>query len=231
MMQQTSWKNPYIDRIADVSDRIPINSSSQQDESCYEDVRKLLKPQQEVFCELGSGSGMHLLKRAELSPDSLFFGIELRYKRAYRTIEKAIKAELKNVYVLRTHASFLSTIFPDHCLNGIYMNFPDPWERKKWRKHRMFSESFLEQAYRLLKPGGFISFKTDHADYFHEAEGLVRSSSYFELLGYSTDLAASEYEKENIATEFEMLFRSQTLPIHFLSAKKIASPLATDGLG
>lgn len=178
----------------------------------------------DLFLELGSGSGAHVIELARRNPKALFLGAEKRYKRCFRTVEKAERLDLDNLLMLRADFHhFFPHIFPEAALSGIYINFPDPWEKKRWKKHRSLNRGFFDDIQSLLKPDGFFYFKTDHGDYFEEVVSLIEAefSENFKILGISRDLHKSEFMEGNIETEFEQLFKSQGLPINFLKLKII----------
>ena len=72
----------------------------------------------------------------------------------------------------------------------------------------------------MLQENGICSLKTDHAEYFQFINDSLRKSSLFETLEYSEDLQNSDYEIDNLLTEFEMLFRKKKMPIYYLKLKK-----------
>ena len=109
---------------------------------------------------------MHLIELGRQNPNDLFIGFEIRFKRAVRTIEKAKREGIDNVYICRVNASFMRDIFPKDSLSGVYINFPDPWPKDRHRKNRLLTKEFLEEMHSLLKEKTFFSFKTDHRDYF-----------------------------------------------------------------
>jgi tRNA (guanine-N7-)-methyltransferase len=216
------WINPYQERAAS-HPQILINSMLPPEETHVATITRLINSFQHCFCELGSGSGEHILALATKNPQSIFFGIELRFKRAVRTAEKAAQLGLKNLYILRTDAKHLSAIFSEHSLDGLYMNFPDPWEKKRWLKNRMMSQDFLDKAQILLKKEGFISFKTDHPGYFKDTIQLIEQTQSYILESKSEDLYQTQIASEIIPTEFERLFRSKKQPIFFIRLKKFTN--------
>ena len=54
---------------------------------------------------------------------------------------------------------------PDHALSRLYILFPDPWPKARHNKRRIINEAFLEDVYRVLKPGGALYFASDIEDY------------------------------------------------------------------
>jgi tRNA (guanine-N7-)-methyltransferase len=174
----------------------------------------------ERYVEIGSGSGGHLVARAKSNNRAFHLGFELRYKRAFDTARKSEREQLNNIMVVRGPASELFKVFNPNSLDGIYLNFPDPWERRRWHKHRILNSEFLQAANELLSPSGFLSYKTDHSQYFEETLKLIEPIGLFEIERLTRDLYNSSYLYDNVTSEFEMLFRSKGLPVNFLLLRK-----------
>lgn len=174
-----------------------------------------------VCVEVGCGSGGHLIERAFRTPDTLFIGFELRFKRVFRTAEKAEERRLKNVLVIQHDASQIDTIFGAGSLTGLYILFPDPWEKRRWRKHRILSDLFLSSAAKLLKPGGVLHYKTDHREYFEETVKRLGAIKEFSLLRLSRDLHRDPQQTDNIESEFEKLFKSKQLPVFLCEVGRV----------
>lgn len=213
--------NPYRSKIELYSKQVLCNSIKSPTPKEIEGVSTITSKYKKIIVELGSGSGAHLLERARQAPETVFIGFELRFKRACRTVEKANQYGLQNVYILRTLAQFLPSFFPLSSLSGIYMNFPDPWDKKRWKKNRMMSASFLESAYELLVPQGFISFKTDHQGYFEDTKELFKGTYRFRLIRESQDFHKDQADFPIVISEFEKLFLAKGQPIFFLHGEKI----------
>lgn len=211
-----SWLNPY----SLILKNFPGKIFSFEDPTEKDILKSTINSYKNIILELGSGSGKHLIERAKVSPEAAFFGFELRFKRAVRTIQKAEKVGARNVFVLRTDAKEMINYFSNQSISGVYVNFPDPWQKKKQRKNRLLGEEFLQVIYDSLLPGGFFSFKTDHQEYFLSVAEMLRIQNCFKLQEYAEDLYASEYLSSNIKTEFEDLFCSKNLPIHYLKVSK-----------
>lgn len=220
MVKTLSWKNPYIDALQTLPETIiDLPRDKNYGEACAR-IQQTMEKYSGTVVEIGSGSGAHLIGQAAKSPARLHIGFELRYKRAFRTAEKAAQADLENLLVIRGDANCIAELFPICSLAGIYINFPDPWSKKKWNKHRIISEKNLTVYHQLIKHDGFFSYKTDHQEYFKASLALIRTMGTYDIEWYTEDLWQSCYNSENIATEFEMLFRSKKLPIYALFAKK-----------
>lgn len=170
----------------------------------------------ELYLELGSGSGNHLVALAQQNPQTACVGMEFRFKRAVRTLEKSSALKVENTFVLQADARRFAEIFPPGSVSKLYVHFPDPWAKRKRQKNRLLNEKFLTDLLTVLKPGGTFQFKSDHAEYFRTFSTLLRADPRFSIQIYSEQFD----DPENIQTEFEKMFRSQQLPIHFLSATR-----------
>lgn len=224
-LPQRRYVNPYLSRLNEFPERLFTFSNETADRSRIEALRRSAS---ELICELGCGSGAFLLEIARRRPRAMLFGFELRFKRSVRTIEKALRDKLENVYLLHTDARNVLEIFGPQSISAVYLNFPDPWAKRREQKHRLLSADFIGVIAQLLKPGGTFSFKTDHEEYFESALRVIESSMAFEGLLKTRDLYQSAYLTENIQTEFERLFISQKLPIYYLHCQLSSGPLKLD---
>ena len=215
-----SWTNPYIPLVQSSPLIAAVRKEACADE-LKERVRQKLGDFREVACELGSGAGRHLIAQAEQHPDTFWIGFELRYKRVFLTAQRAEKRGLNNLFVINSDLRTLFAIFEPETLSAIYVNFPDPWEKKRLRKHRIITTEFMRQCHSLLKPEGIFSFKSDHREYFDQAASTIQSLSEYRIDKLTFDLHKSEWNVGNITSEFEMLFASKGLPVFFLEAKKL----------
>ncbi|MCC6953673.1 MAG: hypothetical protein IT290_06110, partial [Deltaproteobacteria bacterium] len=206
--------NPYVTRVQDFPGRLFSFSEVKAE---LDEIRELAR-EKRVIVELGSGSGGHLLERAAREPDARFFGFELRYKRVFRTIEKAIERGITNVYALQTDARFAASIFTPASVCGIYMNFPEPWDRRRWAKHRLMRAELLDSASTMLCKGGFLAVKSDHKETFLEFAEALEQDTRWSVAKKSLDLHSTPLVAENVTSEFERMFVTQNLPIHFIEA-------------
>jgi tRNA (guanine-N7-)-methyltransferase len=211
-----AWENQYINLVSTRPGVIfPLQNDAVSDDE-RSAIHSVLKPFPEVFVELGSGSGCHLIERARRNPDGAYLGVELRFKRTFRTAEKAERLGLRNLFLLRTTAQQAPKIFAPHTIAGFYILFPDPWDKRRWKKHRLLSSDFLMALHRLLKPGGFVSYKTDHQEYFEETLALAQQLPAFSVQRCIRGLHQSTAALENVMSEFESLFYSQQAPVYLL---------------
>ena len=67
--------------------------------------------------------------------------------------------------------------FDDNKISQIYMLFPDPWQKVKHRKRRLFSEYTFRIIDRILKRDGFFHFASDNINYAFQAKRIIEKAS------------------------------------------------------
>ena len=102
-------------------------------------------------------------------------------------------------------------------VSRLYLNFSDPWPKKGYAKRRLTHRSFLELYKEILVPNGEIVFKTDNIGLF-EFSLEEFAAAGFKLKELTYDLHNSEYNEDNIVTEYESKWVERGLPIHRVEA-------------
>lgn len=214
------WINPYIPGILTKPNYIvPCQNGLPTNEE-IQFVRNRISLFNNTYCEIGSGSGEHLIEQARREPSALFIGFEVRYKRAFRTAEKSEQIGQNNLLIIKADGRLISRFFNEDELSGVFINFPDPWAKKRWVKHRILNDGYIKLLLQLLKHTGFLSFKTDDSGYYQSVSKIIRGISEYKISKSSEDLHLSPYKSSNILTEFERLFISKRQPIFMLEALK-----------
>ncbi len=225
-----SWENQYIQLVRTKPKIIVAERDREDPVRAKATIREHLPRFPKCYVEIGSGSGLHLLKLAEQNPDTLCVGMEIRFKRAFKTGEKAERLGLSNVLVIRTDARCIGDLFQPEEVDAFFVNYPDPWDKRRWLKNRILNESMLATMHTLLRPEGFLRYKTDHQEYFASTVELLEPALWAQRK-HSTDLLQSPWSEGNIPTEFEYLFKSQSKPLCIVEATKRQSPVAVQSLG
>ena len=163
--------------------------------------RELGAPPLEV--ELGSGDGSFLAQWAAAFPERNFLGVERLLGRLRKLDRKARRAGLANVRLLRIEAGyFLEYLLPAACVHALHVYFPDPWPKRKHRKHRLVNERFPGLAAKILVPRGLVYLRTDDADYFAQMREVFAMDKRFVAGETPNDLAL-------VVTDFERDFHTR----------------------
>jgi tRNA (guanine-N7-)-methyltransferase len=123
---------------------------------------------------------------------------------------------------MREHGEFIDEYLPHNSINCMHINFPDPWSKKSRRKHRILSTNFLTKMLPFFRSSGELRFKTDHLEYFETVTEILQKLENYKIVEHTTNLQRSNYNVNNILTEFEMLFKSKgNPPIGYLLAETL----------
>jgi tRNA (guanine-N7-)-methyltransferase len=162
---------------------------------------------QPLHIEIGTGRGRFISGMAKANPNINYLGIELQKSVIVSALDHLIDAELPNLKLLNADASNLLEYFAKGDVARIYLNFSDPWPKKRHDKRRLTYKTFLKQYEEILLDKGEIHFKTDNQGLFEYS--LVSFSQYGMILkDVSLDLHQSEFEG-NIMTEYEEKFSNK----------------------
>jgi tRNA (guanine-N7-)-methyltransferase len=171
-----------------------------------------------IIVEYCSGNGAWIAEKAQKNPQYNFLAIEKRFDRTRKIWSKIKNLGLQNLVVACAEGMSLSKhFFPSSSIQQIFVNFPDPWPKKRHSKHRIISPDFLQEIERTLIHGGLFTFVTDDEPY---------SSLFLEVAEkFSSTLTPvlpmpKEPPEDYGTSFFDSLFRSQGKPIFYHELKK-----------
>ncbi len=161
---------------------------------------------QPLEVELGAGDGSFLARYAQLHPERNFLAVERLLGRLRKLDRKGRRASLANLGLLRIEAAyFVEHLLPPHCAQALHIYFPDPWPKKKHRKHRLINTRFPDLARQALAPHGTVHLRTDDADYFAQMQEVFAAADSFAPVETPVELTA-------VVTDFEREFNAQGIP-------------------
>lgn len=130
----------------------------------------------EVEVELGCADARFLFERAPSVPATLLVGLEIREPLVEEVNEKARALGVPNVRAHFAHINIdLDALFPDGRLARAYINFPDPWFKKKHRKRRLVDAELAATVTRKLRKGGELLFQSDVWDLALDAMAVLEA--------------------------------------------------------
>ncbi|MGC4441217.1 tRNA (guanosine(46)-N7)-methyltransferase TrmB, partial [Streptococcus suis] len=77
-----------------------------------------------------------------------------------------IASDCPNVKLLLVDGSSLTDYFENGEVDLMYLNFSDPWPKKRHEKRRLTYKTFLDTYQQILPEKGEIHFKTDNRGLF-----------------------------------------------------------------
>ena len=163
------------------------------------DLAELFPRNQPLDVELGSGDGSFLAEYAGLHPGHNFIGVERLLGRIRKLDRKGRRAGLTNLRGVRIESAyFLEYLLPPHTAVALHIYFPDPWPKRKHRRHRLINERFPFVARQALAPGGTVYLRTDDQDYFGQMLGVFAAEPAFRPVDTPAELSAllTDFEKD-----------------------------------
>lgn len=182
---------------------------------------------QEIFLEIGCGKGKFMCERAEAFPRQCIIGLEGQASVIVRAAEKIRQRELAreagpnipNAYLISNYMRDIHDFFENGELDGIFLNFSDPWPKGRHAKRRLTYRDNLKGYMDVIKDGGFIEFKTDNDGLFQFTLEEIEALGYnIEKISY--DLAGTDFESANFRTEYEEKFMKKGIKIKFVRIEK-----------
>ena len=172
----------------------------------------------DCYLEIGSGKGQFLLEMAKKYPDITFIGVEVNVTCAGFTAKKLVENQITNAKLVRANAQVMTPTIKDNSIEGIFLNFSDPWPKKRHAKRRLTSNSFLLEYHRILKSGAKLIFKTDNLDLFNYSLEVIKESP-FKLVDANYNYDGKD--PFDALTEYEASFRELGQPIYRLILEKL----------
>ena len=128
----------------------------------------------DIILDIGFGTGESTLELDKIFSNHVVCGIE------------AYKPGIKNLIVEKIPAEYGDAVeiidkFDDNKISQIYMLFPDPWQKIKHRKRRLFSEYTFKIIDRILKRNGCFQFTSDNINYAFHAKRIIEKVSSKEI--------------------------------------------------
>lgn len=178
------------------------------------------KEHDKLYLEIGCGKGKFIREKSQADHSGYFLAMEKITNVIVAAMESAKAEDIKNVKFINKDAENLTDYFAENELDGIYLNFSDPWKKRDQHHRRLTYKTFLDTYRYILKPDAFIEFKSDNRDLFDFSVKSFRDNGY-ELVHLTYDLHNSEFAADNIMTEYEINFSGKGFAINYLKALPI----------
>lgn len=167
-----------------------------------------------VDVEIGFGKCGFLLDIAAHHPEINFLGIESARKYYRKGGVKVRRAGLSNIKLLLGEARHVfQRYIPDASLHQVFVNFPDPWPKRRHAKRRLWQPAFLDVLAVKLTPAGVVDIATDDDAYSVQIQEVFERDCRYEQIYYHTRQHQEPLRPH--ATEYERMFLDAGKTIHY----------------
>lgn len=130
-----------------------------------------------LFMEIGVGSGGFIADISARHPEANVLGVDRAPQSIARSYRRLRDSPRPNARLMKADARFvLRSVLPPGLLQRVYVNYPDPWPRRKHSDRRLLQRPFLSLLATRLAADGRLFVTTDHREYFdfavRNADGL-----------------------------------------------------------
>lgn len=123
---------------------------------------KIFGNDNKVNVEFCSGNGQWIVEKSKQYPDINWLAVEMRFDRARKIWVKAHNEHLKNLFVvLGDGRTFADYYLMDDSIDDVFVNFPDPWPKRKHQKHLLLTDDFIKKMSEKVKLNGNLTIATD----------------------------------------------------------------------
>ena len=179
----------------------------QEPEKPKRSILDILTIEKNIILDVGFGTGDSTIALQDMFPKYRVLGIE-----AYKPGIKNLLS--KNIYVHYGDALEIIEKISKDTISQIYMLFPDPWQKKKHRKRRLFNEYTFRAILPIIKRNGFFHFSTDNINYALEAKKIISRVTSVDIL-FSKNRGfrpITKFEKKGISKNnfvFDLIYIKQ----------------------
>ncbi len=174
-------------------------------------------PMEIEYC---SGNGQWIIEKAKVNPNINYIAVEIKFDRARKIWVKKHNENLKNLFVVLGEALIFTRYYLNNdSISNVFINFPDPWPKKKHEKNRLITQEFIHEVNKVIKKNKIITLVTDDIAYLNQIIEVFLKSKDFK------PVYEKPYYIQNLEdfgdSFFDNLFRTKKKIINYLKFKKI----------
>ena len=179
-----------------------------------------------LHVDIGFGNGEFLTELARRDPGRAVVGIELSFKRVLKVARRLSHSDLRNVRLLGVDAAWaVREAFEDESVESFWINFPDPWPKRRHRCRRFVEPAFVAELSRRLMIGGSLHVATDDPEY---ATAIRTALAGEPLLENAPALTAHQGEQRAFPpTAFERVWTAKRRRCFFFEHRRVKTIAAS----
>ncbi|CAN7307575.1 tRNA (guanosine(46)-N7)-methyltransferase TrmB [Paenibacillus sp. LjRoot56] len=181
-----------------------------------------------IHAELGMGKGRFISEMSRKYPNINFIGVDMYDELIRKASEKAKVAHeitveneedavlsIPNLRLMLFNIEHIEEAFAEGELERVYLNFSDPWPKKKHARRRLTHPGFVAKYQQILNDKGEIHLKTDSQSLFEFSLNSFADMG-LRMRNISLNLHVDGIHPDHVMTEYETKFAGQGMNIHRL---------------
>ncbi|TXK85243.1 tRNA (guanosine(46)-N7)-methyltransferase TrmB [Paenibacillus sp. N3.4] len=180
-----------------------------------------------IHAELGMGKGRFISEMSKKYPNVNFIGVDMYDELIRKASEKAKAAHsnsqeetdqdaplsIPNLKLMLFNIEHIEEAFEEGELERVYLNFSDPWPKKKHARRRLTHPGFVTKYQQILNSNGEIHLKTDSQSLFEFSLNSFADMG-LRMRNISLNLHVDGIHPDHVMTEYETKFAGQGMNIH-----------------
>jgi tRNA (guanine-N7-)-methyltransferase len=135
-----------------------------------------------IELEIGCADAQFLFERAARDPSRMYIGLEIR-EDLVRLVNRRARVQAQPVQAVLCQAQLhMSELFPPGSVERVYINFPDPWFKRRHRARRMVDDALAATIAGVARPGAEVFVQSDVWDVALEAMAAFERDDRFDNL-------------------------------------------------
>ncbi len=168
-----------------------------------------------IWLEVGFGGGEHLVHMAATYPDVGIIGCEPFINGVAMLLGKIRAAGVTNLAVHPGDARDLMDVLPEGSVAKAFLNYPDPWPKRRHHRRRFVTQEHLLPLARVLAPGAEFRIATDIPDYVRQARTEVP------LAGFALVSDTGDAWPDWVRTRYEAKALREGRVPHYLTYRRL----------
>ncbi len=167
-----------------------------------------------VWLEIGFGGGEHMVHMAARYPDIGMIGCEPYVNGVAMLLGKIRAAGVTNLAVHPGDVRDLFDVLPAGSLSRAFLNYPDPWPKKRHHRRRFVTQDHLQPLARAMRPGAEFRVVSDIPDYMRQTFEEVPQA------GFDLVSEGPEPWEDWLSTRYEQKALREGRPPHYATFRR-----------
>jgi tRNA (guanine-N7-)-methyltransferase len=172
-----------------------------------------------LVLEIGFGRGEFLMELARGAPQVAHVGVEVSWKRALKVARRLARTEIRNVRLVHGAGEpLVAEAFAPDSLDAVWINFPDPWPKKRHQRRRLVQPALVAAVAERLRAGGLLHVATDDVGYAEHIDAVLRAEPRL-----ANAYAPAPWLRDvpgRTPTAYEREWRAEGRPLHFWAYRR-----------